>query len=95
MPWHSAYLLGPPPSPSPVVQVLPAHVWCSPSMSERLTQLYCSSTFGDPLLGCLIATALLPSCSGAVTLEVLNALIDVSAKGERAGEGKGTGGVGE
>jgi hypothetical protein len=56
----------------------PGHDWCSASMAERLVQLYTSLTFGDPLIGCLVASLLLPGCGGAVQLAVLHALVEAS-----------------
>ena len=47
-------------------------------MAERLVQLYTSLTFGDPLIGCLVASLLVPGGSGAVQLAVIDALVEVS-----------------
>ena len=52
--------------------------WCSATMAERLVQLYTSLTFGDPLIGCLVASLLVPGGSGAVQLAIIDALIEVS-----------------
>ncbi|GAX82221.1 hypothetical protein CEUSTIGMA_g9649.t1 [Chlamydomonas eustigma] len=52
------------------------HTWCTASMADRLAQLFTSATFGDPLLGCLLAQLLMHACSGPVHLSVVNALIE-------------------
>ena len=56
--------------------------WCTPRMAERITQLYASSTFGDPWFGSFLILPLLKkACPKAIRSHVLKTLQESSTLG--------------